>query len=187
MIQIINSFHTIDWGGGKSTELFIFPENANYAKREFDFRLSTATVEIEESLFSPLEGVDRKLMILEGEMHLYHENHHEKLLKKYDVDEFHGGWKTRSEGKCVDFNLMLKNGTKGSVKGLSLEKGASQNGHFFGSHFFIWIYSGEIELEHENQSKILKKMELIHLCESTNKNISFKAKQSSEIVIVEIL
>ncbi len=39
------------WSGGTTTELFIYPEVAEYSERNFDFRISTATVEVEESNF----------------------------------------------------------------------------------------------------------------------------------------
>ena len=61
---------TIRWSGGLSTELYIFPEDSEYVERNFKYRLSTATVEIEQSVFTPLPGVDRTLMVLEGEMKL---------------------------------------------------------------------------------------------------------------------
>jgi environmental stress-induced protein Ves len=36
---------TITWASGTSTELFIFPSSGDFQKRDFLFRLSTATVE----------------------------------------------------------------------------------------------------------------------------------------------
>ena len=43
----------VAWSGGSTTELFIFPPTGNYRKRNFDFRLSTATVEVDTSDFLP--------------------------------------------------------------------------------------------------------------------------------------
>ena len=45
------------WSGGTTTELFIWPEGADYAKREFSVRVSSARVGLEESDFTPLVGV----------------------------------------------------------------------------------------------------------------------------------
>jgi len=114
------SFISNNWGGGSTTELFCFPETESYAQRNFDFRLSTATVEVETSSFTPLKGVDRTLMVLEGTMTLTHENHHSKLLHKFEIDRFDGGWKTTSQGKCSDFNLMTRGGLKGDVQGVAI-------------------------------------------------------------------
>lgn len=109
-------FKTTKWSGGETTELFIYPEDANFASRDFQFRLSTATVEVEESTFTPLDDVSRTLVLLEGEMKLIHEEHHSKLLLPFDQDSFDGGWNTKSIGKCIDFNLMTKGGCKGSIE-----------------------------------------------------------------------
>lgn len=41
-----------NWSGGKTTQLFIYPENSEYAKRNFLFRISSATVDCERSEFT---------------------------------------------------------------------------------------------------------------------------------------
>lgn len=187
MIQIIDNFQTIDWGGGQSTELFIFPKDSEYKKRNFIFRLSTASVELHETVFSSLENVHRKLMILEGEMSLQHEGNHISNLKKFDVDEFDGGWITKSKGQCVDFNLMLMNQTKGSLKGLTLNSGEELEGEFFGNHFFVWSYKGEAEVLIDNQSHQLKQKSLLNVFKANCGRIVIKAKSLSELVIVEII
>src|SRR3954468_10995977 len=103
----------INWASGTSTEIFIHPSNGNFAARRFLFRISTATVEAEESTFTFFEGITRHLMILKGELELTHEGRYTKHLKPYDQDTFSGEWSTRSKGKVTDFNLMLKDGAKG--------------------------------------------------------------------------
>ena len=116
-------FRTTQWSGGDTTEFFIFPYSTTYAGRDFDFRLSTASVEVEESDFTPLEGIDRTLMVLTGEMKLMHEGQHEIVLKPFDVDRFQGAWNTRSEGCCTDFNLMTRGETHGDLKAIRIEAG----------------------------------------------------------------
>ena len=37
------------WAGGATTQLYIYPEHADYSRRDFIFRLSSATVECERS------------------------------------------------------------------------------------------------------------------------------------------
>ena len=59
---------TINWAGGTSTEIFIYPSDGDFATRNFLFRISTATVEVEESNFTFFEGNTRHLMILKGEL-----------------------------------------------------------------------------------------------------------------------
>ena len=112
MFEIIkkDQYKVSTWSGGTTTEIFLAPRNGSYAERRFDFRISSATVDLEESDFTPLEGVKRFLTILEGEMDLtFRETEIRKVnLKPYEVVEFMGDVPTYSVGKAKDFNLMLK-------------------------------------------------------------------------------
>ncbi|MFW7402444.1 HutD family protein [Vagococcus fluvialis] len=112
-------YKTSTWSGGETTELFLFPPNGDYAKREFDFRLSTATVELEESDFTSLPGFERLIMSLDNSLELHHRNV-DKLrvveLEPFEVDQFSGSDLTKSFGKCQDFNLIYANGYKGNMK-----------------------------------------------------------------------
>lgn len=105
-----------NWSGGTTTELFIYPENSSYANRNFLFRISTATVETETSVFTPLPGFRRVLMILKGELSIAHLNRYTKHLKPFDTDTFDGGWKTTAIGKVTDFNIMMASGISGTCK-----------------------------------------------------------------------
>ncbi|NVK84156.1 MAG: HutD family protein [Cytophagia bacterium] len=135
------------WSGGETTELFIFPEDAQYKEGNYQFRLSTATVEVEESVFTSLPDVDRTLMVLEGKMELVHLNQHSSLLGPLDVDRFKGDWVTESKGKCVDFNLMCKGSTVGEVKGYNLSQGENLALDLNGRMNFIFVYQGMIEID----------------------------------------
>jgi len=108
-------FKTTKWTGGSTTELYIHPPIANYVVGNFNFRISSATVEIEKSNFTtlPLPEVSRQLMVLSGSIKVSHKNHHEIQLNKNEIDSFDGSWETSAIGTCVDFNLMTKGNTKG--------------------------------------------------------------------------
>ena len=106
------------WAGGTTTQLAIGPEGADYAARRFDWRISTARVERDESDFTPLPGFRRILMILEGSVHLTHDGVREIDLAPFEQDVFEGAQRTRSHGRCVDFNLMTAEGWTGSVTAL---------------------------------------------------------------------
>jgi environmental stress-induced protein Ves len=122
--EIISSdnFERNQWAGGTTTQLFIYPLQAEYKKRNFSFRISTATVELETSQFTKLPGISRKLMVLEGKMKLVHENQYTKELTKFEVDSFNGDWNTTSQGKCTDFNLMTIGKSQGELAALRIEK-----------------------------------------------------------------
>lgn len=111
------------WSGGVTTQLAIWPEGADYAARRFDWRVSSAVVEDEESVFTPLPGIHRHLMLLEGGIELTHEGIGSRvMIPLADVEEFEGGWNTRSAGRCVDFNLMTAKGYGGSMSAVLADK-----------------------------------------------------------------
>lgn len=102
-------FHVGQWSGGTTTELFIWPENADYSKREFSFRISSATVTLTESDFTPLPGVTRYITPLIGGFTLQHPDGATVTLVPLDAPyRFSGETPTHCVGKATDFNLMLK-------------------------------------------------------------------------------
>lgn len=69
------------WSGGRTTEIYIAPEGALYAERNFLFRISTAEVELEESDFTSLPDYNRLIASVSGTMRLAHgANGSEKLV-----------------------------------------------------------------------------------------------------------
>ncbi len=117
------SLETSIWSGGTTTQLSIFPENAKYQDRNFVWRLSSATVEEETSEFTNLPDYNRILMILSGKLELNHNDKEIINLNAFDQNEFDGANKTKSYGKVVDFNLMMrKDKCSGKVKAVSIDK-----------------------------------------------------------------
>lgn len=124
IIEKITDFKTSTWSGGTTTELYIYPKEADYLQRDFLFRLSSATVEIEESDFSNLANYQRFIALLKGELQISHENR--EFYKELSLDEiyaFDGGVKTKSKGRCRDFNFMLKKGHHAEVENTWLKEG----------------------------------------------------------------
>jgi len=102
------------WSGGTTTEWFIWPSDAQYSKRDFQCRISTAKVELAESLFTPLPGVDRFIAPLDGNLTLTHNSQVTLTLHSLQVHEFPGDWQTMSRGQTQDLNLMLR-GVQGQM------------------------------------------------------------------------
>lgn len=98
------------WSGGTTTQIAIFPPGASYGARDFLWRISSAEVEDEQSVFTPLSGYDRRLMLLDGSLLLRHDGGPRFRLDVYQVHAFDGGAATESQGRCRDFNLMLRKG-----------------------------------------------------------------------------
>jgi environmental stress-induced protein Ves len=122
-----HQFQNSVWSGGVSTQLYVSPLWASYAERNFDIRISTAKVEVDKSMFTSLPGVHRKLMILEGEITISHENHYVKHLNQFDVDTFEGNWKTSAVGTCTDFNVMTTGKLKSELFVLQIALNARYN------------------------------------------------------------
>ena len=112
------------WSGGTTTQIAIAPAGAVYAERDFLWRVSSASVELEESDFTPLPDYNRFNAALEGEMILTHDGGEAISVKPFAVHEFDGGVHTHSVGCCTDFNLMLRKGAcSGSLTALELTAG----------------------------------------------------------------
>ena len=107
------NFSVSAWSGGQTKELAIYPRGQKYIDREFIWRLSSATIETEESDFTRLPDYDRVLMVLDGEVVLEYNGERVAKLKTLEQDSFDGAWKTKSYGRITDFNLMVRKGNAG--------------------------------------------------------------------------
>lgn len=189
---------TTTWSGGTTTQLAIYPEDADYGKRNFLWRLSTATVEAEESVFTSLPGIDRIIMILKGEIVLEHEGRYKKVLKKFDQDSFSGSWITKSIGQAIDFNLMMREGCQGRLEAIVLEKDEVKNITFEKKEEFscsvqaIYIVAGSVVLQLPERDPIqLQQGDMILISDKNDyKNISYQieniTESNAEFVIAHI-
>ena len=115
-------YRTSRWSGGETTELLIWPRDAVYGQRDFLFRVSSATVELNESTFTALPDYHRLIATLEGTITLCHDGGAPLTLAPYQVHAFDGGSETVSLGRCRDFNLMLRKGeATGSLTALTAD------------------------------------------------------------------
>ena len=113
--------HTSTWNGGTTTEIAIYPKSAVYSRRDFVWRISSACVDAEDSVFTSLPGIWRLIMVLEGDMTLEHEHHHSVRLELFQQDAFAGEWMTRSRGRARDFNIMLSGACTGKMQAVSVQ------------------------------------------------------------------
>jgi uncharacterized protein len=186
-LQILppNSFQTQRWSGGTTTELFIFPEKSNYSQRNFEFRLSLATVEVETSDFTPLPGIFRKTMILDGEIALAHNGEAPEKLEKFDVASYDGGWQTHAVGQCTDFNLMTKGKTFGSLEGKALEP-SEQWIVPTTEHTFLLVYQGRLAIIDQKEAHIAEEGSLVIAGKSVVPHLIVKAMTACELVLVRV-
>ncbi len=104
-------FLTSKWSGGVTTQLFISPEGTTLTERNFDWRISSAIVEAEESDFTIFEGYERILIPLKGKLEMEHETPNgviQQNVNEFELARFSGSWPTKGQGKLTDFNLIFK-------------------------------------------------------------------------------
>ena len=123
-----NDFKVSDWSGGKTKQLYLSPPTGHYGKREFDYRLSTATVELAESQFSDLSGFHRILMSLDHALHLHNASRQEEtVLAPFTPYFFEGSDSITSRGTCTDFNLIYSDHYQGQMLAISDREELSQD------------------------------------------------------------
>ncbi|MET3558978.1 environmental stress-induced protein Ves [Streptococcus rupicaprae] len=115
-----SSYITTDWAGGRTQQLYLSPADGDYSKREFDFRISTATVELESSCFSPLPCIKRLLLTLDQTLHLTNKTIGQEVrLAPFQVYAFDGSDQIESCGQCQDFNVMWREPYQGDLRPLA--------------------------------------------------------------------
>ena len=115
-----NDFQVSNWSGGKTKQLYLSPPTGHYGKRDFDYRLSTATVELAESQFSDLSGFHRILMSLDHALHLHNASRQEEtVLAPFTPYVFEGSDSITSRGTCTDFNLIYSDHYQGQLIAIS--------------------------------------------------------------------
>ena len=140
-------FVSTSWSGGTTTQLAIAPEGAVYAERDFLWRLSSATVELDHSDFTPLPDYHRFLAVLEGEISLKIDGDEPFRLAPGRVVSFDGGVLVESWGHCVDFNLMIrKSRAAGEVAALYRDRAYVESWTPGAGDLAVYCVSGNVRL-----------------------------------------
>jgi environmental stress-induced protein Ves len=180
---------TTQWSGGTTTQLYIFPEHAEYGKGNFQFRISTATVEEDTSVFTSLPGITRHLMILSGQLSITHEGHYSKQLHPLDIDSFDGGWHTTGAGKVTDFNLMTTGNTKVFLTSVALSTGEKLNMAIPDDIAMIgyYVWEGALNINTQTGSSYLHRHDFMMLRSAQQlKPVHFEAIENCTIILALI-
>lgn len=182
-------FKTTKWFGGTTTELYIHPSAATYTAGNFNFRISSATVEIENSDFTIIPGVSRQLMVLKGSIKLSHKHHHEIQLNKREIDSFEGDWETSAVGTCVDFNLMTKGSTEGKTSSVCVSANKSLNFQLDVTCEFIifYLYEGNMQCHFGSEKRNLNQGELMVIHHPRNEEIKLQSPENCVMAVVNII
>lgn len=112
-------FKDSNWSAGVTTEVFIYPEDASVGEKNFDFRISTATCNDKESVYTPYKGFFRYITPIDNIMNI--ESGENKFkLNPFEVLFFDGDDSTKSSGDVRDFNLIYKKGLDAKMYALNI-------------------------------------------------------------------
>lgn len=181
---------TTEWSGGKTTQLFIYPQGAIYKDFNFKFRLSSATVELEKSEFTILKGIHRFITPLDKELKLTH-NHKDYInLAPFEIYEFDGGINTTSYGTARDFNLMLAKDTKGELQSIYIDGEylleEEYHSDFKDGFVFIFAYNDEVDIKINGDIKFIKPFEMLLIRLNNNSNLSLMIKSNKPTNILKV-
>lgn len=171
-------YQVSNWSGGKTRELALFPKGTTYLNRNFTWRLSSATCELDESKFTNLPDYNRVLMVLEGEVVLNYNGEKTVKLKELEQDSFDGAWKTNSFGKILDYNLMVKKGNEGYLDVLNLtgeareETSTHKSERSLATHA-IFVRDGYLIVGLNGNSQMVSKGELFVIEADEGEEISY--------------
>jgi environmental stress-induced protein Ves len=134
------------WKGGKTEELCIVPESASLQERNFDIRISSATIDLERSEFSDFTGYRRYLMKLEGDITLLIDDK-TIIIKRDEAFEFMGDEKVISISRepSRDFNVIIKKDKKADISIKENEKLNTNKGEYIFSLEKAKINGNEVD------------------------------------------
>ena len=185
MIKLIkhNQQITTNWSGGTTSELFIYPLGANYASRDFLFRISTATVQTETSTFTDLTGFKRILMLLNGNLTITHNQTNTHHLTPFTPHFFDGGWQTNAQGLVTDFNVIFRPEVNANIEVLKLDTNQQITITNNGTMLFIYVIDGSLYLEDNEEQWHLYEKDFVS---TDHTQYSINPKTTSTIVKVTV-
>lgn len=181
-------FSVTDWSGGTTTELAIEPEETSYQERTFLWRVSSATVDLEVSVFTSLPDYDRIIMTLDGTMELSHNGGKWIRLSEFRPHSFDGADRTISRGKVRDFNLMLRKGRcSGFLEPISAETGDTGDRVF--SEGVIYCFKGSLMIRAgQEEGRLLEAGNALRISDiPPGTKLSWKTGPGTQAVIAGIL
>lgn len=180
-IRTSEHFVISSWSGGQTTQLLIYPEGASLAERNFDWRISSAVVETEESEFTNFEGYERLLIPLKGKLEMEHQTPNGVMHQQVGEGElarFSGSWPTKGKGKLTDFNLIFKPDHHPKVHILNFPEGAE---YMMGEEISLfYLFEGSIRAE----NRLVSSPALV--LNNDHKSMLFTVLTASKLIPIEM-
>lgn len=184
----LNDINESKWSGGTTSEYFIYPNGTSVQAQNFDFRISTACIDVQASTFTKFPNHDRILLILEGETEIIHRDKYSKQLKEFDLEYFSGNYDTSSSSKAKvkDFNLIYDAKYSANVEVLNGElnfSGTIQQKQWM----FIFNYSGELEVQYSNEFYTIESSEMLILSnENSQQDFYLNGNAQSLVLTIQL-
>ncbi|MDZ4668588.1 MAG: HutD family protein [bacterium] len=177
------------WAGGTTKQLLLLPPKATYAKRNFDLRISIASIQIPASDFTPLPGINRNFVLLKGALLLNINKKGKQLLLPGDVIDFKGNNAISCKGTGSDYNVMTQGNHLVQTQYLSLENKEAAEVEFYPQEQLVFLYlsSGSIELIGFGLNQKLVAGMCCYVDQlDTSSLLKLKAKGPANIVLTEV-
>ena len=166
-----------EWDGGKTYEYFIYPPQANYAERNFMFRISSASIDKVPSQFTRFENYKRYLVMLDNSLEIIRNGSKERY-EKHELFTFDSNDTITSSSVGNDFNLMVSKNDFSSNVLIGANSLTSISD-------FVIIYSlVESEIQLFDEKIYLNKNDLLCLENFTNKKLDIYS--CKEIIFINI-
>lgn len=180
-----DSFHTSVWSGGTTTELYLLPHDGSYADRRFTFRISSATVESDVSVFTPLPGVRRIIAPLDGTLVLRHGGDGKEIvLQPFECYAFDGGMPTESRGCVRDFNIMYR--PECLVRADVLSHGEAAEATLGAEERLFFFSFGGHRLRLDNAAVAMPPMSLALVTETDARTIGYRVEDGQKLIAIHL-
>lgn len=146
-----SDYLTTEWSGGTTSQITIYPKNANVREKNFIYRISSAVVKV-DSTFTKYSGFTRYITTLDNNIVLNNKN-----LNPLQIHKFSGDDETSSVGNCIDFNLICNENYECNMEIKSHDFSYYANKF---NHFTIFSLS-DMEININNNNFYLKKYDSI--------------------------
>ncbi len=154
------------WSGGITRELY-------RDRKDFNIRISSASIEPGSSKFSDFSGYKRILIILENKVTLTRKN---KVIELHEDDLFFFDGKdeigSKNEKQVLDFNLIWDP----QHAEVDLNNICGKNNLFTGQKLFIFSLDKGSTFNYNSKDYILNKYDFIEILDREYKNIKFNGK-----------
>lgn len=186
--RIKANFKLSHWSGGKTKEIFLSPVNGNYRPGEFDFRVSTASICLNQTEFTQLPNYKRLIMSIDKPIKLQHtkfDSTKTYQLAPLEVHAFSGDVKTTSFGTCTDFNLIFKKDLFGDMVVVF----ANKTMNLAAEYYIVYALENlKFNLYHHqnflSKYKVQKNDSIIFKCPENEYSIEFEPMLLSEPIAI---